>query len=110
VFCDGRIIIVIARVWKGWARLEHADAYESLLRERVLPGLQGIDGFRGMYILRQDGPDEAEFVVMNLFDTLDAVKAFAGPEYEAPVFEPEARVLLSKVEPVARHYDVKTTP
>ncbi|HEV8193044.1 MAG TPA: antibiotic biosynthesis monooxygenase [Ktedonobacterales bacterium] len=101
---------MIARVWKGWTRLEHAGAYEKLLRERVLPGLQGINGFRGMYILRQDGLDEAEFVVMNLFETLEAVKAFAGPEYEVPVFEPEARVLLAKVEPIARHYEVKQAP
>jgi hypothetical protein len=48
--------------------------------------------------------------VLNLFDSLDAVRAFAGPEYTIPVFEPEARLLLSKVEPIARHYEVKTTP
>ena len=101
---------MIARVWRGWTSIENADAYEGLLRERVLPGLQRIDGYRGGYILRQDGNDEVEFVVMNLFDSLGAVRAFAGPEYTVPVFEPEARQLLSKVEPVARHYEVKTAP
>jgi antibiotic biosynthesis monooxygenase (ABM) superfamily enzyme len=101
---------MIARLWKGWTTPDNADAYERLLRETVLPGLQGIDGYRGGYILRQDGNDETEFVVMNLFDSLDAVRAFAGPEYMIPVFEPEARQLLSKVEPVARHYKVKGTP
>ncbi len=101
---------MIARVWRGWTSIENADAYERLLRERVLPGLQRIDGYRGGYILRQEGTDEVEFVVMNLFESLEAVRAFAGPEYTVPVFEPEARQLLSKVEPVARHYEVKTTP
>ena len=101
---------MIARVWRGWTSLENADSYERLLREQVLPGLQRIDGYRGGYILRQAGNDEVEFVVMNLFDSLEAVRAFAGPEYTVPVFEPEARGLLSKVEPVARHYEVKTTP
>jgi hypothetical protein len=101
---------MIARLWKGWTTLENADAYERLLRETVLPGLQGIDGYRGGYILRQDGSDETEFAVLNLFDSLDAVRAFAGPEYMIPVFEPEARELLSKVEPIARHYEVKTAP
>jgi hypothetical protein len=48
--------------------------------------------------------------MMNLFDSLEAVRAFAGPDYTVPVFEPEARKLLSKVEPLARHYEVKTTP
>ncbi len=101
---------MIARLWRGWTTLENANAYEKLLRERVLPGLQRIDGYRGGYILRQEGSDEVEFVVMNMFDSLEAVRAFAGPDYTVPVFEPEARQLLSKVEPVARHYEVKTTP
>ena len=101
---------MIARLWKGWTTLENADAYERLLREQVLPGLQQIDGYRGGYVLRQDGSDEVEFAVLNLFDSLDAVRAFAGPEYTVPVFDPEARHLLSKVEPIARHYEVKTAP
>jgi heme-degrading monooxygenase HmoA len=90
--------------------MENANAYERLLREQVLPGLQQIDGYRGGYILRNDSNNEVEFVVMNLFDSLEAVRAFAGPDYTVPVFEPEARQLLSKVEPLARHYEVKTTP
>jgi heme-degrading monooxygenase HmoA len=101
---------MIARLWKGWTTPEHADAYENLLREKVLPDLQQIAGYRGGYILRQDGNEEVEFAVLNLFDSLDAVRAFAGPDYTVPVFEPEARQLLSKVEPIARHYEVKTTP
>ena len=101
---------MIARLWRGWTSLENADAYEKLLREQVLPGLQQIDGYRGAYILRQEGNAEVEFVVMNLFDSLEAVRAFAGPDYTVPVFEPEARQLLSKVEPLAHHYEVKTAP
>jgi heme-degrading monooxygenase HmoA len=101
---------MIARLWKGWTRLENADAYERNLREQVFPGLQHIDGYRGGYTLRQDGKDEAEFVVMNLFESLDAVRAFAGSDYTVAVFEPEARELLSRVEPIARHYEVKATP
>jgi hypothetical protein len=101
---------MIARLWKGWTTPENADAYERLLREKVLPDLQHIDGYRGGYILRQDGSDEVEFAVLNLFDSLEAVQAFAGPDYTVPVFEPEARLLLSKVEPIARHYELKATP
>ena len=101
---------MIARVWRGWTSIENADAYEKLLREQVLPGLRQIDGYRGGYILRQEGNDEVEFVVLNLFESLEAVRAFAGPDYTVPVFEPEARQLLSKVEPLARHYEVKITP
>jgi len=101
---------MIGRVWRGWTSAENADAYEKLLREIVYPGLQTIEGYAGGYILRHDNQDETEFVTVNLFDSLDAVKAFAGPNYEVPVFEPEARHLLSKVEPIARHYDVRKAP
>jgi heme-degrading monooxygenase HmoA len=98
---------MIARHWRGWTEERNADAYEALLRDRVLPGLQAIEGYRGGYVLRMNGVDETEFVVVNLFDSLEAVERFAGPEYHVPVFEPEARHLLSKVEPAARHYDVR---
>jgi heme-degrading monooxygenase HmoA len=105
-----RNIEMIARVWKGWTKVEKANAYEKLLREVVYPGLEKIGGYRGGYILRQDGKDETEFVTVNLFESIEAVKAFAGPQYETPVFEPEARRLLSRVESNAQHYDVRKAP
>jgi Antibiotic biosynthesis monooxygenase len=98
---------MIARHWRGWTKHENADAYERLLRETVLPGLKKIAGYRGGYVFRSEGPDETEFVVVNLFESLEAVRSFAGPDYAVPVFEPEARELLSKIEPTARHYDVR---
>jgi heme-degrading monooxygenase HmoA len=98
---------MVARHWRGWTKPENADAYEKLLRETVLPGLKKIAGYRGGYVLRSDGPDEVEFVVVNLFESLEAVRQFAGPDHAVPVFEPEARKLLSKVEPTASHYDVR---
>ena len=101
---------MIARVWRGWTKTENADAYEELLRDVVYPGIQKINGYRGGYIFRQNAKDETEFVTVNLFESLEAVKAFAGANYEIPVFEPEARHLLSRVEPTARHYEVKKAP
>ena len=59
-------------------------------------------------MLRRDGAEEAEFVVINFFDSLDAVRRFAGPDYTVPVFEPEARKLLSNVESFAMHYEVRS--
>ena len=97
---------MIARHWRGWTKPNDADAYQRLLETVVLPGLKGIDGYRGGYVLRRDGPEETEFVVINLFENLDVVRRFAGEDHEVPVFEPEARRLLSKVEPIARHYQV----
>jgi hypothetical protein len=100
---------MIARHWRGWTELGNADAYERLLQETVLPGLKKVEGYKGGYVFRTDGAEEAEFVVINLFDSIESVKRFAGPHYEVPVFEPEARMLLSKVEPIARHYEVRAS-
>ncbi len=101
---------MIARVWKGWTKAGDADAYEALLQEKVLPGLKEIDGYVDGYILRKPEGDETEFVTINLFLSLDAVRMFAGSDFETPVFEPEAKRLLSRVEPVARHYEVIKGP
>ncbi len=99
---------MIARHWRGWTKIENADAYETLLKQKVLPSLKGVEGYRGGYVLRQDGPGEAEFVVLNLFESIEAVKRFAGPDYSTPVFEPEAKMLLCRIEPVAMHYEVRS--
>ena len=99
---------MIARHWRGWTKLEDADVYEYLLVARVLPALRNIEGYVGGYILRSNGTDETEFVVINLFASLEAVRKFAGPNYETPVFDPEAKKLLSRFEPKATHYDVRS--
>lgn len=98
---------MVARHWRGWTKPENADAYENLLKETVVPGLKKIRGYCGGYILRNNGPDEVEFVVLNLFESFEAVRQFAGPDFTVAVFEPEARKLLSKVEPLATHYEVR---
>jgi heme-degrading monooxygenase HmoA len=98
---------MIARHWRGWTEIQNADAYEALLTNKVLPGLKSVEGYRGGYVLRNDGAREAEFVVVNLFDSLDAVKRFAGTDYTVSVFEPEAKRLLSRFEPTAMHYEVR---
>lgn len=98
---------MIARHWRGWTKAHDAEAYEDLLKNKVLPELRSLEGYRGGYVLRNDGTAEVEFVVVNLFDSLEAVKQFAGPDYSVAVFEPEARRLLSRIEPFATHYEVR---
>jgi heme-degrading monooxygenase HmoA len=77
------------------------------LKGKVLPGLRTIDGYGGGYVFRKDGEEECEFVVISLFDSLKAVKRFAGPEFSVPVFEPEAKMFLSRIETFATHYEVR---
>jgi len=100
---------MIARHWRGWTKPADADSYERLLKETVLPQLKQISGYRGGYVLRHDGAEESEFVVINFFESLAAVRAFAGENYTVAVFEPEARRLLSRVEPEAMHYEVRAS-
>lgn len=97
---------MIARHWRGWSTPADADNYEELLREVVLPGMKSIPGYRGGYVLRRDLGNEVEFVVVNFFDSLEAVRQFAGPDYTTAKFEPEARRLLCRTEPTAAHYEV----
>ncbi len=101
---------MIARIWKGWTLPGNADSYENFLNEIVFPGLRKIKGYRGGSVFRKDTNEESEFIITNYFDNLNSVKIFAGNNYEIPVFEPEARVLLSKVEPLVKHYEVRKVP
>jgi heme-degrading monooxygenase HmoA len=101
---------MIARHWRGWTSRENADGYERFLKQKVLPGLRSIEGYRGGTILRKDEEAESEFVVINFFDSLEAVKRFAGPDYTTPVFEPEAKSFLSRIENFATHYEVRASP
>jgi heme-degrading monooxygenase HmoA len=98
---------MITRIWRGWtATTGDADAYEELLRSRVLPGIRRVEAFRGATVLRRDAaPDGVEFVVLTRFESLDAVRAFAGDDYERPVIEPEAQALLDRHDDVAHHYE-----
>jgi len=100
---------MIARYWRGWTTPQDGDAHEALLSNKVLPGLRGIRGYRDGYVLRSDDPAESEFVVINLFDSLETVKVFAASDYRTPVFEPEARALLSRIDPTACHYEVRAS-
>jgi hypothetical protein len=99
---------MIARHWRGWTAPQNADTYEHLLQNTVLPALKQLAGYHHGYILRRDSPSEVEFVVVNFFDSLESVKRFAGENYTVAVFEPEALALLSRIEPLATHYEVRS--
>ena len=67
--------------------------------------MSAIDGFLGAQVLRRDADAEIAFVTLTRFDSLDAIRAFAGDDYETPVLEPTARALLSRYEPRAEHFE-----
>jgi len=97
---------MICRLWHGWTAREDADGYERYLRDELYPRLAGVAGYRGHPVLRRPAGDEVEFVTLTWFDSLDAVRAFAGDEYETPVLTDHARALLSRWDDRAAHFDL----
>ena len=87
-------------------------AYEKLLRTEIFSGIakRSIQGNRGIHLLRRDVDDGVEFVTIMWFDSLDAVRAFAGEDYEAAVVPPQARQLLSRFDARSAHYQVIEGP
>ena len=101
---------MIARLWHGWTRPENADRYEKLLRTEVLPGFDHITGYNGAYVFRSDAENETEFVTLTLFQDFEAVRRFAGEDYQRAVVPEEARKLLSRFDQTSKHYQIVTTP
>ena len=100
---------MISRIWHGWTTPANADAYESLLKTEIFTGIQNrrIAGYRGIHLLRRELGNEVEFVTIMWFDSLDAVRAFAGDDYEVAVVPPKARAVLSRFDARSQHYQVQ---
>jgi heme-degrading monooxygenase HmoA len=100
---------MISRIWHGWTTPQNANLYEELLKGEIFVGInnRGIPGYRGIQLLRRDGPDEVEFVTLMRFDSLDAVRRFAGEDFEAAVVPPKARALLERFDGRSSHYEIR---
>ena len=102
--------MIIARLWHGVTTRENASQYEDLLRGEILPGIHRVEGYRGAYLLRREVPEEAEFVTLTLFESLDVVRRFAGEDPEAAVVPEEARRLLARFDRRSVHYTILVEP
>lgn len=100
---------MIVRIWHGWTAPAHADRYEALLEEEIFVGIRRrhIRGFRDIQLLRRDLGAEVEFVTIMEFDSLDAVREFAGPDYEVAVVPEKARAVLARFDARSQHYEVR---
>ena len=100
---------MISRIWHGWTTKENADIYEALLKSEIFVGIQerNISGFNGIHLLRRDQETEVEFITIMWFDTLEAVRSFAGEDYEVAVVPPKARAVLKRFDGRSQHYEVK---
>jgi hypothetical protein len=100
---------MIARVWHGWTTSENAPAYEQLLEQQVFPGIaaKGVKGYHGIQLLRRALGEEVEFQTIMWFDSLAAVRQFAGEDYEQAYVPPAARALLARFDARSQHYEVR---
>lgn len=97
---------MIARTWRGATRLADGDRYHRYLTATGVASARATEGNRGVYVLRRDAGDRAEFLFVSLWDSMDAVRAFAGPDPDRAVFYPEDDDFLVSRDDSVEHYDV----
>ena len=97
---------MIARLWRRVAEGGNADTYQRHATATVFPALRDIPGHRGAYLLRRATGERTEFLAVTLWDSIDAIRAFAGADAEKAVVEPQARAVLAEFDEFARHYEV----
>ena len=100
---------MIVRLWHGWTTPQNAAAYEALLLTEIFKGIESrkIGGFLGIDLMVRKGEREVEFVTMMRFASLQAIRDFAGDDYEVAVVPPAARALLSRFDARSQHYELR---
>jgi heme-degrading monooxygenase HmoA len=101
---------MIARIWRGSTREGDKDTYFEYLQKTGLKEYASIPGNQGVWTLRRIHDGKSEFTLISLWDSLDAIKAFAGPEYENAVYYPEDEKFLVERGPRVTHYEVLSGP
>jgi heme-degrading monooxygenase HmoA len=98
---------MIVRIWRGWAAdSANADLYEEFLRSTFLPSIHSIKGYYGASVLRRTlAGGEVEFTTLTRFESIEAIRAFAGDDYEAAHVAPRARELLSRFDARCQHFE-----
>ena len=97
---------MIARVWKGSVRAADAEVYADYIRETGFAEYGRTAGNRGAWILRRDEDERTEFLTLSLWESVDAIRAFAGDDIEAAVLCPEDERYLIGGESTVIHYEV----
>ena len=99
---------MICRLWRGWTSPGSADAYERIVRNEVIPGIEAkqIPGFRHIDLMRRQVGEEVEFVTLMWFDSIAAVKAFVGDDHEVAHVPDAARAVLSRFDQRVAHFEV----
>ena len=99
---------MICRYWRGWTTPENAEAYEDVVRNQVIPGIEArkIPGFLHVDLMRRDVGEEVEFATVMWFDSLDSIIAFTGEDYAVAHVPDAARRVLKRFDRRSAHYEV----
>ena len=96
---------MIARLWRGYRPREKADGYRVILLQQTLPNInKRRGGYRGSFVLERTINGEIEFLIISLWESIDAVRRVAGPKDERAVIHEEATALLTRYAPESVHY------
>jgi heme-degrading monooxygenase HmoA len=101
---------MIARVWRGVTAEDDADAYLAYLERTGVHACHATPGNRGVYVLRRSGSGRAEFLFLSLWESMEAIRAFAGPDVEKARYFAEDREFLLELNPFVSHYHVLVAP
>ena len=97
---------MIARIWRGSTLPTKANDYVRHLQMSVLPELRQINGFQGVYLMRRDSSEAVEFIVLTLWESMDAIRKFAGENAEVAVVASAAQVLFREYDSTVKHFEV----
>jgi heme-degrading monooxygenase HmoA len=103
---------MIARIWQGHTKPGMGKAYSAYLEQTGLKEYRATEGFRNVLVLTREIGDVTEYVLITLWDNMEAVRRFAGPEPERAVYYPEDDRFFPKEEltPYVRHFEVADSP
>ena len=98
--------MLIARTWHGVVPTDRAHAYYAYLLRTGIPDYQATPGNRGLQVLRRQEGERTHFLLITLWESYAAIRAFAGEAIEAARYYPEDRDFLLELEPTVTHYEV----
>jgi heme-degrading monooxygenase HmoA len=96
----------IARIWRGRTLAAKADEYQTYLDTSGISRIRATPGNLGVTVLRRNDGGKTEFLVLSVWESVDAIKRFAGEDYQKAVILPRDREYLLEVEPNVLHYEI----
>jgi heme-degrading monooxygenase HmoA len=98
---------MVERVWSARASsLDGAAAYAAYFQRVVMPELAAVPGYRGARLLRRRLDGAVEIVVATTWDSLEAIRGFAGADLARAVVHDEAAALFTDYDRTVRHFDI----